>query len=197
MELEERVIANFNASANARTQCSQALAPLIADASGIIVQCLLNEGKILICANGQSANTAEHFCNCLLNQYEQERPSLPAIALTGQGAVLTGIAEHNTVNEIFSKQLRALGQPGDVLVIISPDGNNSNLIQATKAAHDRQMIILALTADDGGHLASLLGNDDLEIRVPFALPNLVHEIHLSTVFCLCDLIEAQLFGNIT
>ncbi len=130
------------------------LAPHIEQASQVMVNALLNEGKMLSCGNGGSAGDAQHFSSELLNRFERERPSLPAIALTTDSSTITSIANDYSYNEIFSKQIRALGQPGDVLLAISTSGNSANIIQAIQAAHDREMVVVALTGRDGGGMAS-------------------------------------------
>ena len=123
------------------------------------------------------------------------RPSLPAIALTTDSSTLTSIANDYSYNEVFSKQIRALGQPGDVLLAISTSGNSANVIQAIQAAHDREMIVVALTGRDGGGMASLLLPEDVEIRVPSTVTARIQEVHLLAIHCLCDLIDSQLFGS--
>lgn len=131
-----------------------------------------------------------------MNRFERERPSLPALALTTDTSTLTSIANDYTYNEVFSKQIRALGQPGDVLLAISTSGNSANIVQAIQAAHDRDMTVVALTGRDGGDMASLLGQDDCEIRVPATSTARIQEVHLLVIHCLCDLIDEQLFGGI-
>ena len=147
------------------------------------------------CGNGGSAGDAQHFSSELLNRFERERPSLPAIALTTDTSTITSIANDYSYNEIFSKQIRALGQPGDVLLAISTSGNSANIIQAIQAAHDREMIVVALTGRDGGGMASLLLPEDVEIRVPANVTARIQEVHLLAIHCLCDLIDSQLFGS--
>ena len=150
---------------------------------------------MLSCGNGGSAGDAQHFSSELLNRFERERPSLPAIALTTDSSTITSIANDYSYNEIFSKQIRALGQPGDVLLAISTSGNSANIIQAIQAAHDREMIVVALTGRDGGDMASLLLPEDVEIRVPAKVTARIQEVHLLAIHCLCDLIDSQLFGS--
>lgn len=161
----------------------------------MMVQTLVNEGKILACGNGGSAGDCQHFSSELLNRFERERPSLPALALTTDTSTLTSIANDYSYNEVFSKQVRALGQPGDILLAISTSGNSANVVQAIQAAHDRDMAVVALTGRDGGDMASLLGQDDCEIRVPATSTARIQEVHLLVIHCLCDLIDEQLFGS--
>ena len=131
----------------------------------------------------------------MLNRFERERPSLPALALTTDSSTITSIANDYSYEEVFSKQIRALGQDGDVLLAISTSGNSANVVQAIHAAHDRGMKVVALTGRDGGAMAPLLQPDDVEIRVPSSVTARVQEVHLLVIHCLCDLIDRQLFGS--
>ncbi|HWH87201.1 MAG TPA: phosphoheptose isomerase [Pseudomonas sp.] len=195
MDMQSRIRQLFQASIDTKQQAMDVLAPYIEEASQIMVNALLNERKMLSCGNGGSASDAQHFSSELLNRFERERPSLPAIALTTDTSTITSIANDYSYNEVFSKQIRALGQPGDVLLAISTSGNSANIIQAIQAAHDREMIVVALTGRDGGGMSSLLLPEDLEIRVPADVTARIQEVHLLAIHCLCDLIDSQLFGS--
>ncbi|MCM2971027.1 MULTISPECIES: phosphoheptose isomerase [Larsenimonas] len=195
MDLQSRLLDHFNASIDAKTYASEVLPPFIEAASAMMVQTLINDGKILACGNGGSAGDSQHFSSELLNRFERERPSLPALALTTDTSTLTSIANDYSYNDVFSKQIRALGQPGDILLAISTSGNSANIIQAIQAAHDREMNVIALTGRDGGNMASLLGQEDCEIRVPATSTARIQEVHLLVIHCLCDLIDHQLFGS--
>ncbi|MEL7401623.1 MAG: SIS domain-containing protein, partial [Pseudomonadota bacterium] len=138
---------------------------------------------------------AQHFSSELLNRFERERPSLPAIALTTDPSTMTSIANDYSYNEVFSKQIRALGNPGDVLLAISTSGNSANVIQAIQAAHEREMTVVALTGKDGGGMASLLTADDVEVRVPSDVTARIQEVHLVVIHSLCDFIDCSLFGE--
>jgi len=159
-------------------------------------QSLRNDGKILSCGNGGSAGDAQHFSSELLNRFERERPGLPAIALTTDSSTLTSIANDYAYEEIFAKQVRALGKAGDVLLAISTSGNSANVNRAIVAAHERDMQIVALSGRDGGAMSALLNAGDVEIRVPAERTARIQEIHLVIIHCLCDLIDESLFGNI-
>jgi D-sedoheptulose 7-phosphate isomerase len=193
---EERIYEIFQRSVEAKIQTSEQLLPLIVNTSETIVNALINDGKILVCGNGPSAALAQLFTNNLINRYERERPSLPAIALGCDLTNVTSIAYESSFNEIFAKEIRALGNSGDILVILSSSGNPSNLIQAIQAAHEREMTVIVLSGRDGGNLSSLLDVNDKEIIVPIDSRARIHEIHLLILFCLCDLIDEQLFGPI-
>jgi D-sedoheptulose 7-phosphate isomerase len=160
-----------------------------------MVNSLLNNGKILSCGNGGSAGDAQHFSAELLNRFEKERPGLPAMALTTDSSTLTAIANDYSYEEIFSKQVSALGQAGDVLLAISTSGNSANVAAAMKAAQEREMLTVVLSGNDGGTMASLLAEQDIEIRVPSRRTARIQEVHLVVIHCLCDFIDTQLFGG--
>lgn len=195
MDMQSRILQLFQASIDTKQRAMEVLAPVLEQAGQVIVDALLNERKILSCGNGGSAGDAQHFSSELLNRFERERPSLPAIALSTDSSTLTSIANDYSYNEVFSKQIRALGQPGDVLLAISTSGNSANVIQAIQAAHDREMVVVALTGRDGGGMASLLLPEDVEVRVPSKVTARIQEVHLLAIHCLCDLIDNQLFGS--
>ncbi len=196
MDLVKRITQHFHDSIDTKAEASQVLPAQLAYASQMMVETLMNEGKILACGNGGSAGDSQHFSSELLNRFERERPGLPAMALTTDSSTLTSIANDYSYNEVFSKQIRALGQPGDLLLAISTSGNSANIIQAIQAAHEREMRIVALTGKDGGNMASLLAQDDCEIRVPSQVTARIQEVHLLAIHCLCDLIDEQLFGSV-
>lgn len=194
MHFQERINQHFQASVETKQQAAEVLAPVIEQASDSMVAALLSGGKILSCGNGGSAGDAQHFSSELLNRFERERPGLPAIALTTDSSTVTSIANDYSYNEIFSKQIRALGNTGDVLLAISTSGKSPNVVQAIQAAHEREMRVVALTGKDGGDMASLLLPQDIEIRVPSMVTARIQEVHLLAIHCLCDLIDWQLFG---
>lgn len=195
MNLHERVRKQFNDSIQTKILAMDSLSEQITIAGKVMAQCLLDNHKILSCGNGGSAGDAQHFSAELLNRFETERPSLPAIALTTDTSTITSIANDYSYNEIFSKQLKALGQKGDILLAISTSGNSRNVIEAIHAAHDRGLIVIALTGREGGEMAALLEPTDLELRVPAQNTARIQETHLLIIHCLCDLIDRQLFGN--
>ncbi|WP_086930009.1 D-sedoheptulose-7-phosphate isomerase [Agarilytica rhodophyticola] len=192
--MSQRVYNLFQQSVEAKMQVGEELAPIINAASDKIVDALLNEKKILICGNGASAAIAQIFSSCLLDRFEKERPGLPAIWLGSNISTYTAIASDSTYNDVFAKPVRALGQEGDVLIIISTSGNSANLVQAVAAAHDRNISVVAITGRDGGDITSLLDSQDMEICASINSRRRIHEIHLLTIFCLCDLIDNKLFG---
>lgn len=193
--MQHRIINHFGASLETKTLSAERLPPYIERAGQMMVNCLLNGGKILSCGNGGSAGDSQHFSSELLNRFERERPSLPAIALTTDSSTITSIANDYSYNEVFSKQIRALGNAGDILLAISTSGNSANVIQAIQAAHEREMQVVALSGKDGGNMSSLLYDTDVEIRVPSSVTARIQEVHLLVIHCLCDAIDCALFGE--
>ncbi len=195
MDTVQRVKNNFLESIQIKTDAIDKLAPVIASAAAAITDALLNDKKIMACGNGGSAADAQHFSAEMLNRFEMERPGLPAIALTTDSSTLTSIANDYQFAEIYSKQIRALGQEGDVLLAISTSGESHNIVHAIDAAHDRNMIIIALTGREGGQIADLMDNDDFEIRVPTWSTARIQEVHIMVIHSLCDLVDLQLLGQ--
>ncbi len=168
---------------------------LIEFASRRLVDCLLNDGKVLTCGNGGSSGDAQHFSSEMINRFERERPALPAIALTTDSSTLTSIANDYHFDVVFAKQIRALGHSGDILLVYSTSGNSNNIIKAAKVAHEKDMHIIALTGKDGGKLQEVLNETDIEIRIPSESTARIQEVHLLITHCLCDLVDQQLFGS--
>jgi D-sedoheptulose 7-phosphate isomerase len=191
----QRVQDLFAQSIATKQLAAQTLPDNIVKAAAIMVNSLLNEGKILACGNGGSAGDAQHFSSELLNRFERERPALPAMALTTDTSTLTSIANDYSYNEIFSKQIRGLGKPGDVLLAITTSGNSANIVQAIQAAQDRQMPVVMLTGKDGGQVGRYVTDQDVEIRVQSQSTARIQEVHLMVIHALCDLIDHQLFGG--
>ena len=195
MDAVQRVKNNFIESIQIKTEAVDKLAPVIADAAAAIANSLLNDHKIMACGNGGSAADAQHFSAEMLNRFEMERPGLPAITLTTDSSTLTSIANDYQFAEIFSKQIRALGQEGDVLLAISTSGESHNIVHAIDAAHDRNMIVIALTGKEGGQIADLMNNNDFEIRVPSWSTARIQEVHIMIIHSICDLVDLQLLGQ--
>ncbi len=177
-----------------KTEAVKVLAEPLGRAAERMVQCLMNEGKILACGNGGSAADAQHFAAELLNRFEMERPGLAAIALTTDSSTLTSIANDYDYDQVFSKQVRALGQPNDLLLAISTSGNSRNVVEALQAAHDRQMGVIALTGRNGGVMGELLAAADIHLCVPHANTARIQEVHILCLHCLCDAIDCMLLG---
>jgi D-sedoheptulose 7-phosphate isomerase len=194
MNMQDRVRDHFSESIATKEAAAEVLVERIADAGNLMSQALLGDGKILSCGNGGSAADSQHFSSELLNRFEKERPGLPAMALTTDSSTLTSISNDYAYEEIFSKQVRALGKPGDVLLGISTSGNSENVCRAIRAAHERDMRVVALTGRDGGRMVELYEAGDIEIRVPATRTARIQEVHLVVIHCLCDIIDTTLLG---
>jgi len=179
----------FAESLEVNRRSADALAVPIAEAAGLMLESLSAGGKILSCGNGGSAADAQHFASELLNRFETERASLPAIALTTDSSTLTSIANDRSYEEIFSRQVSGLGRPGDVLLAISTSGASPNVTNAVRAAHRAGMSVVALTGRDGGAVSSALGKADIELRAPHDRTARIQEIHLLAIHCLCRLLD--------
>jgi D-sedoheptulose 7-phosphate isomerase len=165
----------------------------IANAAALMATALSNDNKVLSCGNGGSAADAQHFSSELVNRFEMERPPL-AVALTTDSSNLTSIANDYSYAEIFSKQIVALGQPGDILLAISTSGNSANVVRAIASAQEKNICVVALTGGDGGEIAKCLNDADIEIRVESNRTARIQEVHLLAIHCLCDVIDQQLYG---
>ncbi len=194
MDLINRISENFSESAHLKLQSMDVLAAPIAAAAQRMVQCLKLDGKILACGNGGSAADAQHFSAELLNRFEKERPGLAAIALTTDTSTLTSIANDYDFEQVFSKQVRALGHAKDLLLAISTSGNSRNVVAAIHAAHECEMDVIALTGRDGGKIGEILRPSDFHICVPATSTARIQEVHLLTLHCLCDAIDCLLLG---
>jgi len=195
VDLAARVTRHFADSAQTKLAAVEALAQPIVRATEVMVASLLANGKILACGNGGSAADSQHFAAELLNRFERERPGLAAMALTTDTSTLTSIANDYDYNQVFSKQVLALGQPRDVLLAISTSGNSPNVVAAIRAAHERDMRVVALTGKGGGEIGKHLAPADVHICVPHTVTARIQEVHLLILHCLCDGIDCLLLGT--
>lgn len=191
----EKIRSHFEESLETKRDAMASIIPAIAEAGQLMVDSLRNGGKILSCGNGGSAGDAQHFSAELLNRFEIERPGLPAIALTTDTSTITAIANDYAYQDIFSKQVQALGGAADLLLAISTSGNSPNVVRAVDAAHEREMKVVALTGRDGGAILGALETTDVEIRVPAERTARIQEVHLLVIHTLCDFIDSALFGD--
>lgn len=191
----ERIQQHFRESAAVQREATDTLAFPIAAAIDVLFGALANGSRILACGNGGSAANAQRLVATLVGQFERGRPGLPAISLDANALMLTAIGNSSAFEEIYSKQVRALGQAGDVLVVISASGNSVNLLAAIQEAHEREMFVIALTGSGGGVISEVLGDTDIQICVPSERAARIQEVHLLTIHCLCDGIDAMLLGE--
>jgi D-sedoheptulose 7-phosphate isomerase len=193
--LEQRIQQQFFDSADLKYAAAEVLSKPIADAVSAIVGCITAGGKVLACGNGGSASDAQHFAAEFVGRFERERPGLAALALTTDTSILTAIGNDYDFNAIYSKQVQALGSPGDVLIAITTSGNSANVLAAVEAAHAREMTVIALTGHNGGKLRALLSETDVMVCVPHERTARIQEVHILTLHCLCDAVDLQLLGE--
>ncbi|MEZ0237348.1 MAG: phosphoheptose isomerase [Methylophilaceae bacterium] len=194
MNLTPRIVGHFEESAQLKLVSADLLAPVIAEAAAMIVAALLNDKKVLTCGNGGSAALAQYFAARMLNRFDMERPGLATISLSADNSTLTSIANDSNFSQVFSKQIMALGQPGDILLAMSTSGNSQNVLDAIVAAHERGMNVVAFSGGDGGSLMELLIPQDIHIGVPHENTARVQEMYLLVLHCLCDSIDCLLLG---
>ena len=192
-----RIIAHFQESADLKLKAAQVLAQPIEQAIELMFTALSNGNKILACGNGGSAADSQHFAAELVGRFERERLPLPAIALTTDTSILTAVGNDYSYREIFSKQVQAFGQAGDVLLAFSTSGNSANVLAAIEVAHERDMRVVALTGKTGGAIGKILTDADVHICVPHERTARIQEVHLVTLHCICDGIDVALFGDDT
>lgn len=195
MDLFESIKHHFSESIQASINCADSLLDQLSQASEQLTQCLLAGHKYLSCGNGGSACNAAHFTQCMLNRFEAERPSLPAILLNADVASITAIANDDGYDQCYAKQVKALGQAGDSLLLFTTSGNSRNLMHALEAAVNRDMEVVVFSGGDGGELATQLNPDHIEIRVPSEHAAYIQQCHLVIIHCLCDIIDKHLFQN--
>jgi D-sedoheptulose 7-phosphate isomerase len=193
--LEQRIEQQFIDSADLKYQSAQALSKPIAQAVGAMLMCVTSGGKVMACGNGGSAADAQHFAAEFVGRFERERPELGAMALSTDSSILTAIGNDYGFDHIFSKQVRALGQTGDILLAISTSGNSKNVLAAIEAAHERDLIVVALTGRGGGKIGQVLRETDVHICVPHERTARIQEVHLLVLHCLCDGVDSQLLGD--
>ena len=192
---DQLIQGHFRESAELKQRAAAVLARPIADAIDLMFGALSNGNKVLACGNGGSAADAQHFAAELVGRFERERLPLAGIALSTDSSILTAVGNDYGFRDVFSKQVQAFGQPGDVLLAISTSGNSQNVIAAIEAALERDMRIVALTGKGGGAIANMLTEADVHICVPHDRTARIQEVHLLTIHCLCDGIDVALFGG--
>jgi D-sedoheptulose 7-phosphate isomerase len=191
----ERIEKHFRDSAALQLEALNVMSMPIVAAVDTMFGALANGSKILACGNGASAADAQRFAAQLMARFERERPGLPAVALTADSSVLTSLAEDTAFESVYARQIRALGHAGDVLFAVTATGDSANVLAAIAEAHEREMIVIALTGHDGGKVGEALADTDIHICVPSERLARIHEVHLLTIHCLCDGIDAMLLGE--
>jgi len=197
VQMEERVKQLLANSIELKISMADTLSQSIAIAGQRLVDCLLNDGRILVAGNGGSAANCLHFSNNLLNHFEVERPSLPVINLCTDISAMTAMANEHQYEQFFARQIQALGQERDILLLLTTTGNADSILGALHAANERGMDTIALSARDGGILASHLGPEDMELRVIADNQARIREMHLFILHCFSDLIDQSLFGQLS
>lgn len=195
MSLTDRILQHFEDSADLVRNAAGPLAASIAEAIDRITSALASDRKVLVCGNGGSAADSQHMAAELVGRFERERPELAAIALTTDTSILTAVANDYAFEQVFARQVRALGRDGDVLVAMSTSGGSPNVLAAVEVAHERGIAVIALTGRGGGRLGSVLRPGDVHLCVPHDRTARIQEVHLLIIHCLCDGVDASLLGD--
>jgi D-sedoheptulose 7-phosphate isomerase len=193
--LEQRIQQHFIDSADLKYQSAQTLGKPVEAAVQALLACVTSGGKVLACGHGASATLAQHFAALFVGRFERERPELAALALNADGAVLTAIVRGDEATQVFARQVRALGQAGDVLLVVSIAGQEASLLRAIEAAHERELTVLALTGQGGGPVGQALRETDVQVCVPHERMARIHEVQTLVLHCLCDGVDTQLLGE--
>ena len=193
--LEQRIQQHFIDSADLKYQSAQTLCKPVEAAIQALLACVTSGGKVMACGHGASATLAQHFAALFVGRFERERPELAALALNADGAVLTAIVRGDEAAQVFARQVRALGQAADVLLVISIAGQEASLLRAIDAAHERDMTVLALTGQGGGPVGQALRETDVQVCVPHERMARIHEVQTLVLHCLCDGVDTQLLGE--
>ena len=178
-----------------RQRMAETMPAQIARAGQALALALKTGHKVLSCGNGGSAADSQHFAAEMVGRFERERAGLPGIALTTDTSALTAIANDYDFDRVFSRQVEALGQPGDFLLAISTSGNSRNVIEAIKAAQARDLVVIALTGRDGGAMGKMLRPGDFHLNVAHSRTMRVQEIHLLAIHCLCEVVDNVIYGE--
>ena len=193
--LEQRIEQHFIDSADLKYQAAQVLSRPIAAAVQAIMVCVTGGGKVLACGNGGCAAAAALFAAGFVGGFERERPELAAVALASDGANITGVANQHAFRDVFARQVRALGTSGDVLLVLSADGNCANVLHAMEAAHEREMVVVGLTGHGGGKIGEALRDTDVHVCVPHERAARIFEVQVLALHCICDAVDTQLLGE--
>lgn len=193
--LEQRIQQQFFDSADLKYAAAEVLTRPVTDAAMVLLNCITSGCKVLACGNGGSAGDAQHFAAEFVGRFERERPGLAALSLSTDTSIITAVGNDYAFDQIYSKQVQALGQPGDVLLAITTSGNSANVLEAIDAAHQKDMVVVALTGKGGGKVNSALHSGDIHICVPHDRTARIQEVHLLVIHCLCDAVDVSLMGE--
>jgi D-sedoheptulose 7-phosphate isomerase len=193
--LEQRIQQQFFDSADLQYAAAEVLTRPVSDAAQVLLHTITSGGKVLACGNGGSAGDAQHFAATLVGRFERERPGLAALSMSTDASILTAIAKDYAFDQIYAKQVQALGQPGDVLLAITTSGNSANILEAIDAAHQKDMVVVVLTGNGGGKVNAALHEGDIHICVPHDRTARIQEVHLLVIHCLCDAVDVALLGD--
>lgn len=195
MDMTSRISGHFRDSIALLEQSILALSEPTAAGVDLLFSALMNDGKILACGNGGSAADAQHFIAELVGRFERDRLPLAGVALNTDTSIMTAVANDYSYDQIFERQVIALGRPGDVLVAISTSGNSENVLRSINAAHEREMRVIALTGKGGGRIGTRLGPEDIHLCVPHDRTMRIQEVHILLLHALCDGVDAYLLGD--
>lgn len=193
--LEQRIQQQFFDSADLKYAAAEVLTRPVSEAAQVLLNAITSGGKVLACGNGGSAGDAQHFAAEFVGRFERERPGLAALSMSTDTSILTAIGNDYAFDQIYAKQVQALGQPGDVLLAITTSGNSANILEAIDAAHQKDMVVVALTGKGGGKVNSALNESDIHICVPHDRTARIQEVHLLVIHCLCDAVDVSLLGE--
>ncbi|MEN9482813.1 phosphoheptose isomerase [Sphaerotilus montanus] len=193
--LEQRIQQQFFDSADLKYAAAEVLTRPVSDAAQVLLNAITSGGKVLACGNGGSAGDAQHFAAEFVGRFERERPGLAALSMSTDTSILTAIGNDYAFDQIYAKQVQALGQPGDVLLAITTSGNSANILEAIDAAHQKDMVVVALTGKGGGKVPGALNEGDIHICVPHDRTARIQEVHLLVIHCLCDAVDVSLLGE--
>jgi D-sedoheptulose 7-phosphate isomerase len=191
----QRIQQQFIDSADIQYQCAQNLAPVVEAALAAILASVTGGGKVLACGNGASVGLVQAFASAFVGRFERDRPELAALALGSNAAVFTGLYNAFDARSVYARQVRALGQPGDTLLVVTSLSQAPEILGAVEAAHEREMTVVALCGARAGALGQLLKDTDVLVCVPSERLPRIHEAHQVVLHCICDGVDVQLLGD--
>ena len=195
--LLQRIQQQFIDSADLQYQCAQNLGPVVESALGAILASVTGGGKVLTCGNGASVGLAQAFASAFIGRFERDRPELAALALGGDATIFTSVYNAFDARSVYARQVRALGQSGDVLLVVTSLSQAPEILGAIEAAHEREMTVVALCGARPGALGQALRDTDVLVAAPSERVPRIHEVHQVVLHCICDGVDVQLLGDDT